>query len=240
MASTQDLKKLPLIPECIVDFAWGLSSFLSDNEQEKKFGEDLQVKWDNLALKFKGDRDASRYLDNVYAAIAGTIESLAQLRQNVMNQFNFLDTLQKRRVTDLDDLANLSKDAQSIASRIVSLSVGGAGGASLTFLQYASNALGAREIVYAVGFAGVAYFMAELLLRVYRNWNAPRIYKQTQKQKETIRAEQFEPKVAKLLYDLLQEVKKIANEIYPDTKLENTELEKLSVSASKIYSSSFV
>jgi len=230
---------VPLRPEGIVDFAWGLSLYFSHDEQEKKFGEDIKNKWDALALKYKDDQLASRYLDNVNAAMAGTIYNLAQLRQQVADQFAFLDILKNRRITDLDDLANLSKDAQSVGARLVGLSMGG----GATFLQFASSVLGAREIVYIVFGAGVAYVISEIILRLFKNLNAPRILKQTQMEKDSILKKQFQPKANQLLSDLLKKINEISKEIY-ETKFvfvfEPKKLEALSLLSSKIHSSSFV
>jgi len=200
---------IPLKPESIVDLAWGLSLFFSNDEQERKYGVDLKNKWDDLAKRHSEDKRATWYLDNVNAAMSGTVYNLAQLRQETSDQFKFLDTLKDRRVRDLDDLANLTQDAQSIATRIIGLSIGG-----VSFLQLASDTLGVRGITYFILGAGISYFLLEIILRAYRNLNAPRILKEIQKQKESILENQFKPKSEKFLFELLNKISLISKDIY--------------------------
>jgi hypothetical protein len=88
---------IPFTPESIVDFAGGLSPFFLGEAQERKYGEDLKRKWNELAQKYKSDLRASCYLDNVYAVMSGTVCSLTCLRQQVADQFKFLEELNKRR-----------------------------------------------------------------------------------------------------------------------------------------------
>jgi hypothetical protein len=94
---TTPIDEIPLKTESIVDLAWGLSLYFSKNEQERKYGEDLKRKWDDLAQRYKENKLALRYLDNVNAAMSATINNLAQLRQEVFEHFSFLDSLEKSR-----------------------------------------------------------------------------------------------------------------------------------------------
>jgi hypothetical protein len=203
-------ESVPLRPESIVDLVWGLSLFFSQDEQERRYGEDLKKKWDELSDRYNADKKALRYLDNVNATMSGALYDLARLRQETRDQFSFLEDLKNRRIRDLDDLANLSKDAQSIAARIVGVSVGG----GLTLIQSASNVFGTRETAIAIVGAGAAYFVLEVVLRLYRSLNAPRVLKESQKEKEIFLVNQFQPKSEKLLADLLTKISDISKEIY--------------------------
>jgi len=229
--------QIPLNPEGIVDIALGLTLYFSRDEQERKFGEDVKDKWDALAKEYREDPIGSRYLQNVDAALSATVYHMAQLRQTRSDQFKFWDDLKDRRIKDLDDLVNLSKDAQSIAARLVGLSMGG----GITFLQLASNVLGPHEIFYVIVGAGAAYIVSEILLRVYKSLNAPRILEQTQMQKELILKNQVQPKLDKLLTELLEKVNKISKELYVTKYEKPRDLRDLSQKLSVIYTSgSFV
>jgi len=233
MPDQSNLPQIPLNPEGIVDIALGLTLYFSHDEQERKFGEDVKHKWDALASEYKEDPIGSRYLQNVDAALSATVYHMAQLRQTQSDQFKFWDDLKDRRIKDLDDLANLSKDAQSVATRLVGLSMGG----GITFLQLASNVLGPREIFYVVVGAGFAYILSELLLRAYKYLNAPRILEQTQMQKDLILRKQVEPKLNKLLAELLKKVIEISKELYGTKYKEPKNLVDLSQKLSVIYTS---
>jgi len=210
MPNQSNIPQIPLNPEGIVNIAVGLTLYFSNDEQEKKFGEGVKQKWDALANEYKKDPIGSYYLRIVDAALSATVCHMAQLRQTRLDQFKFWDDLKDRRIKDLDDIANLSKDAQSIATRVVGLSMGG----GITFLQFASNVLGPREIFYVVVGAGAAYVLSEIILRVYKTWNAPRILTQTQDQKDLILKNQVQPKLDKLFAELLKKVTEISEELY--------------------------
>lgn len=227
---------IPLKPQSIVDFAWGLSLFFSSDEQEKKYGEDLKKKWDDLVKEYEGNNKATQYLENVYATMSGTVYSLAYLRQQVTDQFDFLEGLKERRLSDLDGLANLSKNAESIAVRVVGLSIGGG-----AFLQFAANALGPKEVAYGVLGAGIAYFILEIFLRAYRTYNAPRILIYIQKEKEAYLKNQYEPKSQKFLSELLERVSAISKEIYGEqTAIIPGVITKLSTGSATLHSSLFI
>lgn len=207
--ATTNITTTPMTPQSIVDFTWGLSLFFSREEREKEYGEDMKNKWKEIAERCKNDAKATCYLDNVYAAMAGTVYSLAYIRNQVTDQFTYLEDLKKRRITDLDDLASLSAKLDSVAVRVVGLSIGGG-----TFLQFAANVIGAREVAFMVMGAAIGYFGLEIILRIYRNLNAPRILKYIQNEKERYLANQFEPKSQKALTELLQRVDAISKDVY--------------------------
>ena len=137
---TENLR-VPVSPESIVDFAWGLTFFFSDNTQEKKYGEDLKSKWDDLLNKLSTDSQTRNLLQSINAAMSATIYNLAQIRRQAVDHFAFLDSVQTQNLKDLDDLATLSKDAESIASRLAGVSLGG----GVTFIALRLNTLGSTN-----------------------------------------------------------------------------------------------
>jgi hypothetical protein len=229
-------ESIPLKPEVITDLVWGLSMFFSQDEQQKKYGEDVKAKWDALATKYKDDVKTSKYIDNVNAIMSGTVYSFAQLRQQTSEQIKFYDELKSRRMQDLDHLASLSKDLQSITLRAVGFSIGGA-----TFIQFASNALGVQQVAFGILGAGIFYIGLELILRGYRHKMGPKIMSQIQQEKEKVLKNQFEPKSQKLLDDLLKKVQSISSAAYQSQpKIEPEILKAISVTSSQIISGSFI
>jgi hypothetical protein len=214
----------------------GTFNALLKKEDLKKYGEYVKSNWDSLAVKYKNDEKALRYIDNVNAAMAGTVYSLA-VREQSVEKFGFLDELQERRIKDLDDLANLSKDAQSIAIRITSLSMGG----GLSFIQFASSAIGPIQIAYFILGAGTFYIALEILLRVFRYLNCPRIMMQIQIEKDNILNSQITPKIKERLTELLGKIQAISKDIY-ELKYELTsgKIETLTLGASNVLSSSLI
>ena len=225
---------IPLKPDRVVDFTWGLSLLLSSDEQEKKFGEYVKNKWDALSEKYKKDDSASRYFDSVNAAMSATIYNLAKIRTETNQGFAYLDSLQKRKTEDLDDLAKLSRDAESIAARIAGLTVG----AGASFLSFAANVLGAREVAIMVIGAGVAYTLLEIFLRGYRAWKAPRIMANIRKEKERFKAEQFEAKAEKKVTEFLKKLSVISEDIY-GSKIEEDVITSLAASNATMQSGSY-
>ncbi|MCW4045216.1 MAG: hypothetical protein NWE94_06845 [Candidatus Bathyarchaeota archaeon] len=226
----------PMKTKSIVDFAWGLSLFFSHDEREKQYGDDMKNKWKEITERYKNDIKATCYLDNVYAAISGTVYSLAYLRNQVTNQFAFLEDLKKRRINDLDDLASLSAKLDSVAVRVVGLSIGGG-----TFLQFAANSIGAKEVAFMVIGAAIGYFGLEIILRIYKNLNAPRILRYIQSEKENYLAKQFEPKSQKFLEDLLKKVDDISKDVYgQEAAIDPAVITQLSASSASLHSSFFI
>ena len=168
--------------------------------------------------------------------MSGTVYSLAYLRQQVADQFKSLEDMKKRRISDLDDLANLSKSWESIFVRIVGLSIGGA-----SFLQFVSNVLGPKEVAIGILGAGISYFVLEISLRIYRTVNAPRILRYIQKVKESYLTNQYEPKSKKSLSELLDRVSAISTEIFgEETAINLDEITKLSTGSAALHSSFFI
>ena len=226
----------PMTPQSIVDFTWGLSLFFSGDEREKQYGEEMKNKWKEIAERCKSDAKATRYMDNVYAAMSATVYNLAYLRKQLTDQFTFLEDLKKRRITDLDDLASLSTKLESIAVRIVGLSIGGG-----TFLQFAASSIGAKEVAYMIVGAAIGYFTLEIFLRIYKNVNAPRILKSIQNEKEHYLANQFEPKSQKALRELLQRIDAISKDVYgQQAAIAPGIITQLSISSASLYSSFFI
>jgi hypothetical protein len=226
----------PMTTQSIVDFTWGLSLFFSREERERQYGDDMKNKWKEIADRYRNDVKATCYLDNVYAAMSGTTYSLAYLRNQVTDQFTFLDELKKRRITDLDDLASLSAKLDSIAVRVVGLSIGGG-----TFLQFAANSIGAKEVAFMVIGAAIGYFGLEIFLRVYKNLNAPRILKYIQSEKVRYLDNQFEPKSQKALAELLKRVDSISQDVYGQrAAITPAVITQLSSSSASLHSSFFI
>ena len=197
-------------PESIVSLAWGLSLYFSKNDQEKKYGEELKKTWDSLSGRYEGNKKALLYLGNVNAVLSGTVYDLARLRQDVIDRFSYLEGLEKKRIGGLDDLASLSKEFQSITSRILGLSVG----AGLTFIGLATNVFGPREIAFTILGAAFSYALVEIAFRLYRFDQTPKILKTTQEEKDNFLEKQFEPKSEEILKKLLDDVNRILNDIY--------------------------
>lgn len=200
----------PLNSERIIDFTLGLSLFFSDNERENKFGEYVKDKWEAICEKYKGDKSASKYFDEINAAMAATVNHLAQSRKETNQGFAFLDSLQKRRMEGLDDLARLSRDAESIATRLSGLTIGG----GLSFLGLATNVFGAREIAIVIIGAGLSYIGLEVALRLYKNYKAPKIMEEIKKEKEKLLKEQLEPKSKEIIAEFLKKINQITENIY--------------------------
>jgi hypothetical protein len=229
MVTTSGVK--PIEPERIVDIAWGLSLFFSNDEQEKKFGEYVREKWDELSGRYKDDDNERRYFDNITAALAGTTYNLAQLRHQLADRTKYLEELQIRRIKNLDDLAELSKDAQSIATRLAGLSLGG----GVTFLGLSLGVLGVRELFFTIVGAVISYFIFEAILHLYRHLNSTRILKEIQEQKESYRTKEFLPKSEQVLKELLEKVNDISEELYK-TRLEPDRVKQLVQASSEVYS----
>jgi hypothetical protein len=226
--------KIPLEPDRVVDFTWGLSLFLSHDEQERKFGEYVKNKWDALSEKYEKDDTALRYFESVNAAMSATIYHLAKVKMETNEGSAYLDSLQKRKIEDLDDLAKLSRDAESIATRIAGLTVG----AGVSFLQLATNVLGAREIAYMGIGATVAYIVLEISLRLYRFWKAPRIMAEIKKQKEQFKTEQSEAKTKEIVTEFLKKLSSISEDTY-GSKIEQEVITSLAASNATMQSGSF-
>lgn len=237
MTNTTGNYEIPLHPEVISDLAWGLSMLFSKDAELRKYGEYVKSNWDSLAGKYKGDDKALRYIDNVNAAVAGTIYSLAELRQQSKEKLEFLDKVLERRIKDLNDLANLSKDAQSISLRVLSLSMGG----GVTFLQTASSSIGTIQIAYIILGAGAFYIALEIALRLFRYLNRPRIMKQIEQEKDDILKNQINPKIKERLTQLFEKIQAISKDLY-QSKYELTQgkIEALTLSGSNALSSSFI
>jgi hypothetical protein len=142
--------------------------------------------------------------------MAATVNHLAQSRQETSQGFAFLDSLQQRRLDGLDDLARLSKDAESIATRLAALTIGG----GLSFLGLATNVFGAREIAIVIIGAGFAYIGLEVGLRLYKNYKAPKIMEEIKKEKEKLLKEQLEPKSKEIIAEFLKKINQITENIY--------------------------
>jgi hypothetical protein len=192
---------LPFTDQSILDLAWGLSFYFSENEQEKKYGEDLKKKWDGELAD--DDLQTRNRLQNVNAAMSATIYDLAQIRHQASDYFAFLDSVQKQKLEDLDDLASLSKDAESIATRLAGVSIGG----GVTLLATLSSGL---YFPYIVIGAGVSYFIFDVILKVIKWWRGPRILEEIQGKKDTFLASQIKPKYRQQLDGLLEKVHEIA------------------------------
>jgi hypothetical protein len=238
VAQARTAVTIPLSPKSIQDLAWGLSLFFSPNEQERKFGEDVKNKWDKIVERYKGDAKAETFLDNVHAVMSSTIYSLAQLRKQVNDQFTFLDALKTRQIKNLDDLANLSKDAESIATRIAGISIGG----GISFIGLATNVLGANGIFTFIMGAGISYFVLEFFLRRHCNKKVPQIMEEIQKKKEEFLSKEFTPKSKGVLKELLEKVNEIAEKIYGKkyTTLTPKNIRKLSSSSAKVTGGSYL
>lgn len=228
---------LPLMPQSIQQLAWGLSLFFSTNEQERKYGESIKSEWDNLVKNQKA-RDKT-FLDNVNAIMSGSIYSLAQLRKQVNDQFKFLDSLKARKIKNLENLANLSKDAESIATRIAGISLGGG---SISFLGIANNVFGPNGFLAFIVGGGISYLVLEIILRKYCNDQIPKIMEETQKRKEKFLSEEFKPKSEDVLKELLQKVNEISEELYAEEyeKLTDEKISTLSSNSATVTSSSYL
>lgn len=225
MSTSTDVDEIPLRPESIVSLAWGLSLYFSKKDQEKKYGEELKKTWDGLLGRYSGNKKALLYLDNVNAVLSGAVYDLARLRQDVIDRFLYLDEMEKKRIGGLDDLASLSKDLQSITSRILGLSIGG----GLTFIGLATNVFGPRQLVFTILGAAFSYALVEVAFRLYRLNQMPKILKQTQGEKDNFLEKQFGPKSESILKKLLDGVNKVLNDIYgKKSVISSTTLDKLS------------
>ena len=142
--------------------------------------------------------------------MSGTIYNLATLRQEKAQTFQFFDSLQDKKLKNLDDLAKLSKDAESIFTRFIGISIG----AGLSFLNFASAAIGAREIALVILGASGFYILFEIILRSFRYYNSPRIMKDTQDKKQSFIEKYFQPKSKEHLEALLTKISSISEEIY--------------------------
>jgi hypothetical protein len=192
---------LPVTDESIVDFTWGLSFYFSKDKQEQQYGQDLKTRWD--AILNDDDPRIKAILQSVNAATSATIYDLAQIRHQAANHLAFLDSVQKQSLQDLDDLAGLSKDAESIATRLAGVSVGG----GVTFLASQS---GGPYFSYIILGAGASYFLFDAILKGMKWWRAPKILAQTQQKKETFITSQIEPRYREQLSELLKKVHEIA------------------------------
>jgi hypothetical protein len=192
---------LPVTDRSIVDFAWALSFYFSDNQQERQFGEDLKKKWDTLLTN--SDSHVQDLMQNVNAAMSATVYNIAQLRHDKAEYFAFLDSIQKEKTQNLDDVARLSKDAESIATRLAGVTVGG----GVTFLATISS--GAYFPYVLIG-AGASYFAFDVMLKLLKWWRAPRILEKTQEEKDRFLQWKFEPKYKQQLDQLLDKVHQIA------------------------------
>jgi hypothetical protein len=238
VSSTATTVTIPLSPKSIQDLAWGLSLFFSPNEQERKFGEDVKSKWDKIVERYKQDKKAQTFLDNVHAVMSSAIYSLAQLRKQVNDQFTFLDALKNRQIKNLDDLANLSKDAESIATRIAGMSIGG----GISFIGLATDVLGAHGILTFIMGAGISYFVLEFFLRRYCNKKVPQIMEENQKKKEEFLSNEFTPKSKDVLEKLLEKVNEIAKKLYGTDykKLTPSKITTLSSSSAEVTGGSYL
>ncbi len=226
---------IPLLPESVVDYALGLSLYFSRDEQERKYGEDSKKWWDTLRETYKSDKRASKFLDNVNAVISGTVYNLAELRKQVSDRYAYLDKVEKERIKDLDDIVSLTSDAESIATRVAGVAVGGGG---VTVLSLASSTFGSKELLTVIAAGGLAYLLVEVFLRLYRMWDVPRILKFTQKEKDNTMNNQFHPKVEATLEELLKKVNKITKEAYPTKGLEEDSVKTIASAFSTAFSSS--
>ena len=226
----------PLNSERIIDFTLGLSLFFSSDEREIKYGEYVKEKWEAICEKYKGDNTASKYFDEINAAMAATVNHLAQSRRETNQGFAFLDSKQKRRMDGLDDLAKLSKDAESIATRLAGLSIGG----GLSFLGLATNVFGAKEIAVTIIGAGIAYFGLEVALRLYRNYKAPKIMEEIRDEKEKLLKEQLEPKSNAIVAEFLKKINQITENVYSAKyKIEEDSITTIAKDSATLQSGSF-
>jgi len=228
------MANIPLKPDRVVDFTWGLSLFFSKDEQERKFGEYVRNKWEALTEKHKADADASKYFDNVNALMFATIEHLAQVRSETNEGFAYLDALQKRKMENLGDLVKLSRDAESIATRIAGLTVG----AGVSFLQLATNVIGAREVILTLLGAGISYILLEIGLRLYRIYKAPKIITEIEEKKKKFKEEQSQPKTKEIVTEFLKKLSEISEETYK-SKIEEGEITVLAKSYATLQSGSY-
>jgi len=227
----------PLTPESIQELAWGLSLFFSYDQQEQKYGVDLKNKWDDLVQRYKSDNKVINYLDNVNAVMSGAIYNLAQLRQQVKDHFEFLDTLKKRQIKNLDDLASLSKDAESIATRMAGISIGGA----LSFFGLANDVLGQNGLFAFLMGVGSSYFVLQFILRKYRNDKIPEVMEKIQQDKKEFLDNEFKENSKIILEELLKKTSAIAEKIYGEThKMSSDTISKLSLNSATITSGSFL
>ncbi len=202
----------PLKPESVIDAAWGMSLFFSCDRHEREYGKRVKDNWEKLCEKQTQPNDI-KYFQNIDACMSGTVYNLAMVRQEKSQTFKFLDSLQDKKLKNLDDLAKLSKDAESIFTRFIGLSIG----AGISFLSLASSTLGTKEAAIVILGASGFYILFEIFLRLFRYLNSPRIMNDIQDRKQKFIDQYYQPKCREHLENLLKKISSISEEIYGQT-----------------------
>ncbi len=208
----------PLRVDSTLHLAWGLTLNLSSDSNQVEEGGEFNKVLDNLREEFKQDSEALNYLDNLASFLGAYLRSVGFERSVYANYLDTQKTKQEKIIDNLNDLADVSSFSQEgVIVRIASfLGIGSlADFAAKFFAPNAETTLNVRiGMILFFGFLGLA--ATSIVLKVVRGRRIQKAVEATLSKQQSFWTGHAKGSFKKSLKNLFDDVKKLAEDRYPD------------------------
>ncbi|GAH35506.1 unnamed protein product, partial [marine sediment metagenome] len=115
-----------ILPEAAVMWAWGLTLKYSEKMEGKIDAEYTQQQMKEIKDETEKKTPDAWYLDNLYSAVDAAVRTLVITINGRNHNFKEADELIKRQSSLIDNTKRLTGNLQSLAPRLMAMTVGGA------------------------------------------------------------------------------------------------------------------
>lgn len=218
---------VPLEPQQAITLAWSLMFLFSENEPNKKLGQEVNERI-NALVNATADPNGKSYLIQMINAIFGTVRVLAYRATGMRQYIKLFNDIEEKKITELNNLASITAKPASLVPRVISAIAGGALGsislpqvlekaANFTIPSYGPLSGYELFIIFIIFGSSIGYTIIELLSRIYRMYALPKILSETQNEK-SLAWNRFVRESREAMRNLLLNGIKLREKMFPTIK----------------------